>query len=495
VLDTWFSSGLFPFSTLGWPNTEAPDFKAFYPNSVLETGHDILFFWVARMVMMGLQLTGQLPFHTVYLHAMVRDKYGRKMSKSLGNVIDPMDVIHGIELEALHVKVREGNLNPLEVEKAIQGQKLDYPSGIPECGADALRLGLLKYTVQGRDINLDVDQIVSLRQFCNKLWQATFFVLMHLKDYEHTGTMTDMIAELSAETVAPREQWMLSRLSWTVAHVNTSLAEYGFSAACSALYDLFQKDLCDYYIEMAKPVFSSTDPTVKRQAKQTLLLTLELGLRMLHPMMPFVTEELWQRLPSRGHKWSATVADPPSICVAAFPTPLPQLSRPALEDQFTYVQTVVKKGRSVKDAAQIKSAVPFVIATSTPALLGPFHADMASLMGSNDLVIQASAPADAAKYTASVVDDSTSVYMLLPAKDAVDFTVQLARADKQIEETRKRIKSMELKIAEAQPSEKSDDKVKEKLESLRRSLSEKLAALVKELEAQLAAREQLVKMM
>jgi valyl-tRNA synthetase len=149
VLDTWFSSGLFPFSTFGWPNEEHPDYKAFYPNTLLETGHDILFFWVARMVMMGLQLTGKLPFRTVYLHAMVRDKYGRKMSKSLGNVIDPMEVIYGCSLEELHQKIRDGNLPAKEVETAIKGQKLDFPDGIPECGADALRFGLLAYTVQG----------------------------------------------------------------------------------------------------------------------------------------------------------------------------------------------------------------------------------------------------------------------------------------------------------------------------------------------------------
>lgn len=150
VLDTWFSSGLFPFSTFGWPDETHPDFHAFYPNTLLETGWDILFFWVARMVMMGIQLTGKLPFKTVYLHAMVRDKYGRKMSKSLGNVVDPMEVIYGCDLETLHQKIREGNLPPKEVETAIKGQKLDFPEGIPECGADALRFGLLAYTLQGK---------------------------------------------------------------------------------------------------------------------------------------------------------------------------------------------------------------------------------------------------------------------------------------------------------------------------------------------------------
>jgi valyl-tRNA synthetase len=215
VLDTWFSSGLFPFSTFGWPNTEHPDFKAFYPNTILETGWDILFFWVARMVMLGQELTGQLPFRTVYLHAMVRDKYGKKMSKSSGNVVDPLEVIHGCSLEALHQKVHEGNLPPKEVEGAIKAQKADFPDGIPECGADALRFGLLAYTVQGRDVNLDINRVVGYRQFCNKLWNATRFAMAHLtKDKYSPKPMEDTLEELiSSPSLALRDRWILSRLN------------------------------------------------------------------------------------------------------------------------------------------------------------------------------------------------------------------------------------------------------------------------------------------
>lgn len=195
VLDTWFSSGLFPFSTFGWPNDERGELGAFYPGTLLETGHDILFFWVARMVMMGLELTDQLPFRTVYLHAMVRDKYGRKMSKSRGNVIDPLEVISGAELEQLHDKLRQGNLDPREVEKAVKGQKMDYPDGIPECGADALRFGLLAYTLQGRDVNLDINRVVGYRQFCNKLWNATKFAMMNLEGFAPTPGIDDTIID------------------------------------------------------------------------------------------------------------------------------------------------------------------------------------------------------------------------------------------------------------------------------------------------------------
>jgi valyl-tRNA synthetase len=226
VLDTWFSSGLFPFSTFGWPNEEHPDFKAFYPNTTLETGWDILFFWVARMVMMGQQLTGKLPFKTVFLHAMVRDKYGEKMSKSKGNVIDPLEVINGCTLEELHQKVRDGNLPPKEVEAALKAQKLDFPKGIPECGADALRFGLLAYTVQGRDVNLDVNRVVGYRQFCNKLWNATRFALAHLTPDKYAPRPSlDTVDELAASPhLAVRDRWILSRLNHAITTASASRA-------------------------------------------------------------------------------------------------------------------------------------------------------------------------------------------------------------------------------------------------------------------------------
>jgi valyl-tRNA synthetase len=179
VLDTWFSSGLFPFSIFGWPD-QTDDLSVFYPGTLLETGHDIIFFWVARMVFFGQKLLGKLPFKTVFLHAMVRDAHGRKMSKSLGNTINPTDVIHGISLEDLHQTLYNSNLDPREIEKAKAGQRQDYPNGIPECGTDALRFALCAYTAQGRDINLDVLRVQGYRFFCNKLWNATKFALMYL---------------------------------------------------------------------------------------------------------------------------------------------------------------------------------------------------------------------------------------------------------------------------------------------------------------------------
>jgi len=205
VLDTWFSSGLFPFSVFGWPD-QTKDMDAFFPTSILETGHDILFFWCARMVMMSLQLTDKLPFHTLYLHAMVRDKFGRKMSKSLGNVIDPMEVIQGCSLQNLLTKLEQGNLPEKEIKKAKEGQTKDFPDGIPEVGADALRFGLVAYTTQGRDINLDIQRLVGYRNFCNKLWNVTRLTLQHIpSDFKPGKSSDEMIKDLLANEKAKRE--------------------------------------------------------------------------------------------------------------------------------------------------------------------------------------------------------------------------------------------------------------------------------------------------
>uniref|UniRef100_A0A674J2T0 valine--tRNA ligase n=1 Tax=Terrapene triunguis TaxID=2587831 RepID=A0A674J2T0_9SAUR len=303
VLDTWFSSGLFPFSIFGWPNA-SEDLKVFYPGTLLETGHDILFFWVARMVMLGLKLTGKLPFREVYLHAVVRDAHGRKMSKSLGNVIDPLDVISGITLEGLHAQLLESNLEPAEVERAKQGQKSDYPAGIPECGTDALRFALCAYTSQGRDINLDVNRILGYRHFCNKLWNATKFAVRGLgAEFQPPG----------AESLIDR--WILSRLSLAVELSDAGFRAYDFPAVTTAVYNFWLYELCDVYLECLKPVFAEGGAAAVTAARCTLYTCLDVGLRLLSPFMPFVSEELFQRLPRRAPH------APPSICVTPYPSP------------------------------------------------------------------------------------------------------------------------------------------------------------------------------
>ena len=315
VLDTWFSSGLFPFSVFGWPEA-TPDLARFYPTSLLETGHDILFFWVARMVMMGLQLTDALPFDTVYLHTMVRDAHGRKMSKSLGNVVDPLHVIDGITLAALHATLEGGNLDAKEVAKAKAGQAADFPDGIEECGADALRMALVSYTTQARDINLDIKRVITYRYWCNKLWNAVRFGMMNLGDGFRPDAASVAPSARPALPLACR--WILARLDAAAATANASFESHDFAGVVGAAYTFWQNETCDVFIELVKPAVAAadTDPAAAVAFRQTLWACLDAGLRLLHPLMPYVTEELWQRLPRGGVAPAAS-----SIMVAPYPLP------------------------------------------------------------------------------------------------------------------------------------------------------------------------------
>ncbi|XP_058116915.1 valine--tRNA ligase [Anopheles ziemanni] len=337
VLDTWFSSGLFPFSVFGWPdNTD--DLKLFYPTTLLETGHDILFFWVARMVFFGLTLLGKLPFKEVFLHPMVRDAHGRKMSKSLGNVIDPMDVIMGISLEGLHQQLYDSNLDPREIDKAKEGQKQDYPNGIPECGTDALRFALCAYMTQARDINLDILRVQGYRFFCNKLWNATKFALMYFQGTEKYDVTTTLDG-----TESNIDRWILSRLAGCVEISNRGFEKYEFALATNACYNFWLYDLCDVYLECLKSVFQSGSEQSKASARRTLYTCLNLGLKLLSPFMPFITEELYQRLP-RGD--TTTV---PSICVAPYPEPATTAWKDdVLEKGFEFVQKTARDIRSAR---------------------------------------------------------------------------------------------------------------------------------------------------
>lgn len=306
-LDTWFSSGLWPFSTLGWPNPDSEDFKKFFPTSMLETGWDILFFWVARMIMLSLKLTGEIPFKEVYCHSLIRDSEGRKMSKSLGNVIDPLDIISGIELDALHEKLRHGNLHPDEVARAEKYQKTAFPQGIPECGSDALRFTLVSYATGGSDINFDIKVMHAYRRFCNKVWQASKYVLGKLPENFVPAKELD-IAKLSLA-----EKWILHRMNEAVAGVNEALTARDFSKSTKLAYQFFYDELCDVFIENSKSILQDGTPEQQTLAQNTLYKCLDTALRLLHPFLPFITEELWQRLPRKQGD------DTQSIMLAEYP--------------------------------------------------------------------------------------------------------------------------------------------------------------------------------
>lgn len=441
VLDTWFSAGLFPFAVFGWPDHTA-DFKAFYPTTLLETGLDIIFFWVARMVMLGLQLTDTLPFTNVYLHAMVRDKEGRKMSKSLGNVIDPLEVIDGCKLDALIDRLHKGNLKATEVERAEKGHRSDFPDGIPRCGTDALRIGLLAYTVQGRDINLDIKRVVGYRNFCNKLWNAVRFMLGCFGDFK-----LDSIEGLDAKSMAPRDRFALSRLDFAVATVNTSLSTYSFAEAVDALYHFFLNDLCDVYVELIKPVVydSPLESPQTINAKTTLWACLDVGLRALHPFCPFVTEELWQRLPRRTP--SEQVG---SIMVAPFPGDL-GMRDDRLELDVALVLACVDAARSLRSQYGIarKPANFYVRFTSAPERAAAFERqadDFSTLAKAAAVSILTADDANPRGCALKIVDEAVTV--MIDLKGHVDPDAEVAKLQKQIHELAPLITKLEKKQAD-----------------------------------------------
>ncbi|XP_072226903.1 valine--tRNA ligase, mitochondrial isoform X1 [Leuresthes tenuis] len=371
VLDTWFSSGLFPFAMLGWPE-QTSDLKRFYPNSILETGNDLIFFWVARMVMLGTELTGQLPFKQVLFHSLVRDKYGRKMSKSLGNVIDPLDVIHGVSLQRLQEKVKEGNLDPREQLVAMEAQRKDFPKGIPQCGTDALRFALCSYKMQGQDISLCISQVLSYRHFCNKMWQTLRFTLGVLgENTKAVGTLEETVP------VSSMERWICSRLYSTVVQCEQAFEAYELHAVTSALHSFWVHSLCDVYMEYVKPIMMKQDEeavvhtdtkhsgNAQQVAGTVLYHCVSLSLALLSPFMPFITEELWQRLqPFRPDTVAQT-----SLCLQSYPrsSTLAHWHFPEEEKDFLLIQEVIRVARSLRAQCGLTKEKPVMWAVCSPS--------------------------------------------------------------------------------------------------------------------------------
>lgn len=322
VLDTWFSSGLLPLSIFGFPDTNKEDYNIFFPSTLLETGHDILFFWVARMVFFGYFFADKCPFETVYLHPIVRDSQGRKMSKSLGNVIDPLEVIDGISLEKMIENLHKGNLAEKELKTSVEERKKEFPNGIPACGSDALRIGLLSYMNQGRDINLSVDRVISFKGFGNKLWNAcSYFLKFAIADCNFVPNIK--LVSVDNKEISFIDRWILHKLSKSISVINESMENYMFGDAVSSVYSLWKDYICDIYIEAIKPIFKSNDEKQKEITRNVLYFILIESLKILHPMAPFITEELYQKVTYEVNIKTNVEFDPKSIksiCIADFPT-------------------------------------------------------------------------------------------------------------------------------------------------------------------------------
>ncbi len=440
VLDTWFSSGLWPFATLGWPD-HTKDLARFYPGSVLETGSDILFFWVARMMMFGTHFMGKPPFKDIYLHAMVRDAHGRKMSKSLGNAIDPIDVIEGITLDELIAKTKTYPVPESHLPKVLDGLKKDFPEGIPSAGADGLRLSLAMFSGQGRDVKFSIPRVVGYRSFLNKVWNATRFCLMNIEPSEVTP-----LSEIRMK-LADADRYILSSLNRTIRDVDNHIKEYRFSEATDALYHFFWNEYCDQYIECAKVSFKSDDEAQQRVTKSVLIHLLDASMRLLHPFCPFISEEIWQSLPTKENYAQRDI----NFCaVAPFPEFDPSLCDEAAEEKMKLifsVSTMIKNARQSSDLPA-NLAVPvqlFARDAAIESILASSASLIAHLAKTSSIEIFLRGQHEVQGL--SVMNASSEVDVVIMLAGLIDVDKELSRLNAALEKLHKQKEGLEKRLA------------------------------------------------
>ena len=428
VLDTWFSSALWPFSTLGWPE-KTPRLEKYYPTNVLVTGFDIIFFWVARMIMMGLKFMGDVPFREVYIHGLIRDASGQKMSKSKGNVLDPIDLIDGIELEPLIKKRTSGLMQPHMAPMIEKNLRQQFPDGIAAYGCDALRFTFAALATNGRDIRFDLGRIEGNRNFCNKLWNAARYVLMSTSEHDVKAVKPSSAAD----------RWIVSRLHNMIAEVRAHIDEYRLDLASQRLYEFVWNEYCDWYLELSKPVLQKGGSEEQNATRYTLLYVLEKCLRTLHPMMPFITEEIWQRLKAP--------LDIKGESIMLQPYPEAGDSDTQAEDDINWLRHILQAVRNIRAELNVAPGKPLDVAfqsgTSADRQRQQQFETLLQGVGRIDAMEWLDDDADTTEYSVALVAD---LKILVSLKGLVDVKDELARLGKLLERELKDLQRSEGKL-------------------------------------------------
>ncbi|EMU3587105.1 valine--tRNA ligase [Neisseria gonorrhoeae] len=465
VLDTWFSSALVPFSTLGWPS-ETDELKAFLPSNVLVTGYEIIFFWVARMIMMTTHFTGKVPFKAVYIHGIVRDHEGKKMSKSEGNVIDPVDLIDGIGLDKLLMKRTTGLRKPETAPKVEEATKKLFPEGIPSMGADALRFTMASYASLGRSVNFDFKRAEGYRNFCNKIWNATNFVLMNTENQD---------CGYGATAAEPRghsfpDMWIIGRLNQTIEQVTQAYETYRFDLAAETLYSFVWNDYCDWYLELAKVQLQTGCASRQRATRHTLLRVLEAALRLLHPIIPFITEELWQTV---APMCDAKTAD--SIMLARFPeTDGGEIVQTAF-GQMTVLQDLIGAVRNLRGETGIQ-----------PNVKAPLFVESADDLADYLKYLPMMTRLTEARQVAALPESGDAPVAVcngarLMLKVEIDKAAETARLSKEAEKLQKALDKLNAKLSKPGYTEKAPAHLVEKDKADLAELEDKMAKVQNQL--------------
>ena len=464
VLDTWFSSALWPFSTLGWPQ-QTPALKTFYPTSVLVTGFDIIFFWVARMIMMGIKFTGEVPFREIYIHGLVRDAQGQKMSKSKGNVLDPIDLIDGIDLESLVKKRTSGLMQPEMTKKIEQSTRKDFPAGIPAFGTDALRYTFASLASTGRDIKFDLGRIEGYRNFCNKLWNASRYVLMNTegKDCGLDGDVELSIAD----------RWIRSRTQIVAQQAREHCEAYRFDLMAQIIYEFTWNEFCDWYLELSKAVLNAQEnaEAARRGTRRTLVQTLETVLRLAHPLMPFITEEIWQRVAPLAGKQG------PTIMLQPYPATDHSLVDYGAAAEMQWVMEFILGVRKIRGEMNIPSRKPLPVLLQNWSAEDRQRVDVTHNYSSFLCALESITflePGDTAPESATALVGEMKV--LIPMAGLIDKEAELARLNKEIEKLEKEIERGEQKLQNPSFAEKAPTQVvakeQQRVDEMRSSITQ-----------------------